>query len=206
MSAFSGDDELISTCTPCRRGRRNRPGSGRIPPSPRRRSRALAAPRNSWRPCGYPGLPQAPRRGATLAVPTGAHAVPWRDSLIIEPTPQFPIAVDPEWPLPRSGRSFRQAVGGAPAPRRVLFPATEPVTSQLQGGPGPDRSWTDGAAHDAGPPGEPRPGTVGHLGARPFTAVDAAVARQATSRATQLQVDKAQPPPVARWYPTGAKR
>jgi hypothetical protein len=127
-----------------------------------------------------PEVPTGARRGETLAVPVGARAVHWPDLVVVEPTPRFPIAVEVEL-TPKAPAALRTILRAyRQAQRRVLYLATEPVTRQLHGGPGPGGTWMDGAAQDAGlrPPGEPRPGTAGYLSVRPFTAGDAAVGRQ----------------------------
>ncbi|MGW1252268.1 hypothetical protein [Streptomyces sp. NPDC002535] len=136
-----------------------------------------------------PGVPTGARRGETLAVPVGARAVHWPDLVVVEPTPRFPIAVEVEL-TPKAPAALRTILRAyRQAQRRVLYLATEPVVRQLQGGPGPGGVWVDGAAQDAGlrPPGEPRPGVVGHLSVRPFTAVDPAVARRAAQQAARLR-------------------
>ncbi|MEV3926461.1 MULTISPECIES: hypothetical protein [Actinomycetes] len=136
-----------------------------------------------------PGVPTGARRGETLAVPVGARAVHWPDLVVVEPTPRFPIAVEVEL-TPKATDALRAILRAyRRAQRRVLYLATEPVARQLQGHPGPDGAWVDGAAQDAGlrPPGEPRPGVVGQLSVRPFTAVDPVVARRAAQRAARLR-------------------
>lgn len=134
-----------------------------------------------------PGVPADARRGETLAVPVGAHAVHWPDLVVVEPTPRFPIAVEVELTAKSPAairtilRAYRQAQ------RRVLYMATEPVVRQLQGSPGPDGRWDGGVAQELGllPPGEPRPGAGRHLGVQPFTSVDPAVARRASAALTR---------------------
>ncbi|MFE7429800.1 hypothetical protein [Streptomyces sp. NPDC057545] len=136
-----------------------------------------------------PGVPTGARRGETLAVPVGARAVHWPDLVVVEPTPRFPIAVEVEL-TPKAPTAIRAILRAyRQAHRRVLYLATEPVVRQLQGSPGPDGVWVDGAAQDAGlrPPGEPRQGTAGHLSVRPFTAVDPVVARRAAQQAARLR-------------------
>ena len=136
-----------------------------------------------------PGVPTSARRGETLAVPVGARAVHWPDLVVVEPTPRFPIAVEVEL-TPKSPAALRAILRAyRQAQRRVLYLATEPVVRQLQGGPGPDGAWVDGAAQEAGlrPPGEPIPGVVGHLSVKPFVAVDPAVARRAAQQAARLR-------------------
>ncbi|MFE4658181.1 hypothetical protein ACFRFJ_16040 [Streptomyces hydrogenans] len=136
-----------------------------------------------------PGVPTSARRGETLAVPAGARAVHWPDLIVVEPTPRFLIAVEveltPEAPAALRAilRAYRQAQ------RSVLYLATEPVARQLQGGPGPDGTWIDGAAQEAGlrPAGAPLPDGVGHLSVRLFAAVDPAVARRAVQQAARLR-------------------
>ncbi|MFD3700711.1 hypothetical protein ACFWUZ_32045 [Streptomyces sp. NPDC058646] len=136
---------------------------------------------------GVPGVPADARRGETLAVPVGAHAVHWPDLLVVEPTPRFPIAVEVELTAksPTAIRTILRAY--RQAQRRVLYMATEPVVRQLQGSPGPDGRWADGVAQELGllPQGEPRPGTGRQLSLRPFTSVDPAVARRAAQHAAR---------------------
>ncbi|MEV5204203.1 hypothetical protein [Streptomyces sp. NPDC053720] len=141
---------------------------------------ALGVPR-------VPGVPTDARRGETLAVPVGAHAVHWPDLLVVEPTPRFPIAVEVELTAKSPAairtilRAYRQAR------RRVLYLATEPVIRQLQGSPGPDGRWADGVAQELGlfPQGEPRPSAGRQLSVRRFTSVDPAVARRASAALTR---------------------
>ncbi|MGW7460984.1 hypothetical protein [Streptomyces sp. NPDC054797] len=136
-----------------------------------------------------PGVPTGARRGETLAVPAGSRAVHWPDLVVVEPTPRFPIAVEVEL-TPKAPAALRAILRAyRQAQRRVLYLATEPVARQLQGGPGPDGTWIDGAAQEAGlrPPGKPLPGVVGHLSVKPFAAVDPAVARRAAQQAARLR-------------------
>ncbi|PJM98485.1 hypothetical protein CG740_35080 [Streptomyces sp. CB01201] len=140
---------------------------------------ALGVPR-------VPGVPTGARRGETLAVPVGAHAVHWPDLLVVEPDPRFSIAVEVELTAKSPAairailRAYRQAG------RWVLYLTTEPVIRQLKGSPGGDGWWVDGVAQELGllPRGEPRPG-VGRLSVRPLTSVDPAVARRASAALTR---------------------
>ncbi|MFD5328927.1 hypothetical protein [Streptomyces sp. NPDC127092] len=137
---------------------------------------------------GVHQVPTGARRGETLAVPVGAHAVHWPDLVVVLPGGRLAafeveLTAKPAAALRAILRAYKQAR------RPVAYLATEPVVRQLQGGPGPDGRWADGVAQelDLLPPGGPDPGAGGHLRIRPFTAVDPAVARRAELQAARLR-------------------
>lgn len=135
---------------------------------------------------GISGVPEGARRGETLAVPVGAHAVHWPDLVLVPPGGPV-VAVEVEL-TPKSRGELRSILRAyLRARRRVVYLGTAPVVRQLQGRPGSDGQWIDGVAQEADllPPGGPDPGTDGLLRVRPLVLTDPDVARQTEQHANR---------------------